>query len=1014
MIPIDGGGGGAARSALEARLAAARARAEAARRAAAEAARRAAAQAQAALRATMDTVEQSAPRSLYCPAPVAGHPASVSSPTTGYSPADLQHQAGALFALDVAPPFIGPPPSGPAPPDPLEDGVARRLVQVFDEAAAAWARLPPDLQAVTVRPGDGAAAIVEQWVGGGRRGIGPGDPAAYERSVEQNQDGLLELARVLAPPATTPSELFMDGDTTGYVSQLVRPALVALQREHPEATFELLAVESGSLPPRMAGMNGVYDSQLVIQMTDAGGAEHFVLNPYGLFEPPPVNQTMAALEANPPLLDSWYGNVQATLPGHVDQGDARATLDFLTLQRYDHAVIQGILDLPLEGQADFLQAYGAADPSSGERPFGLLNRIDHIGPENVLVSVDATALARGVAPSSLESTVNLAAVDGLNKQRNFVDQNYETLVAPVFAQYATLRGDEPRVLSGTDLVNEIGTAMQIAPNRIPAAEAEIAQLGRGEWELYADEAMEVIAPIADTIRSLGVGASRVSVLPLTFHSPETGIVQLPLFRVEGANGEETFVDNVGRSYRDFEDWRAHNELPPGRVSFPGDPARTQTWGHLATAEAGVALTVTEATHAVVDTPLEVVVRVLDTATLVGGVVVGAALVVGTGGTALPLAAGAIAAWGAARSGGELIDRATHNQTLDLTDPGARAEWLNLGASALGIAALGSGSLARALGASGSRYAAAAAGLARGLNVGAEVADVSTMANLGASLTNPDLSMGGRAAIVAQLAFWGGMTAAAARTAHGSPGGLYSLDATNQSLRDLGMAPSPPPGVGAGEWAVSEILNGPIVIDPSARIEVSGSLGRAYPDVVFLSFSPPDGSRVTVITEAQLMARAGQPDATPVSDFLFDSGLATPRPESAVTGDDALMVSATGLATHEAAGGHLLAQHVGWTDAELAARLAREPRIAAASTFSTEATAAAAVSEALAANHAAIDAWLQGGSVRLVIVHRSDGAVGVSLRRGATTPVAVFGVNVVLVRDAAFPGGYRILTGYPVP
>jgi hypothetical protein len=40
----------------------------------------------------------------------------------------------------------------------------------------------------------------------------------------------------------------------------------------------------------------------------------------------------------------------------------------------------------------------------------------------------------------------------------------------------------------------------------------------------------------------------------------------------------------------------------------------------------------------------------------------------------------------------------------------------------------------------------------------------------------------------------------------------------------------------------------------------------------------------------------------------------------------------GLAAHEVAGGHTIAKHVGQTEAQLAAKLAAEPNISAASTF----------------------------------------------------------------------------------
>jgi hypothetical protein len=167
-----------------------------------------------------------------------------------------------------------------------------------------------------------------------------------------------------------------------------------------------------------------------------------------------------------------------------------------------------------------------------------------------------------------------------------------------------------------------------------------------------------------------------------------------------------------------------------------------------------------------------------------------------------------------------------------------------------------------------------------------------MADLGVSLTNPDLSMEQRAAIVAQLAFWGGMTAAAARTAHGS--GLYGLDAAEQHLRAVSGPAAPMSGPEAGEWAVRQILEGPIEIDASVRREVSAYLSSEYPDTAFVHLS--NGDTVTVLTERQLMERAGQPDATPVQDFLVDSGLVTPRADAApgagATSPDGAVAAAT--------------------------------------------------------------------------------------------------------------------------
>jgi hypothetical protein len=119
-----------------------------------------------------------------------------------------------------------------------------------------------------------------------------------------------------------------------------------------------------------------------------------------------------------------------------------------------------------------------------------------------------------------------------------------------------------------------------------------------------------------------------------------------------------------------------------------------------------------------------------------------------------------------------------------------------------------------------------------------------------------------------------------------------------------------------------------------------------------------------------------------------------------------------LADHEAAGGHLIARHVGKTDAELAARLAAERRISGSSTFTDLAAADRGVGETVAANEAAIRSWLSGSSSRTVVEHTLPSPVGRTLTRGASAPVDSSSVRLVLERDASMPGGFRVITGFP--
>ena len=128
-----------------------------------------------------------------------------------------------------------------------------------------------------------------------------------------------------------------------------------------------------------------------------------------------------------------------------------------------------------------------------------------------------------------------------------------------------------------------------------------------------------------------------------------------------------------------------------------------------------------------------------------------------------------------------------------------------------------------------------------------------------------------------------------------------------------------------------------------------------------------------------------------------------------------LVPGGGLAAHEAAGGHLLARHVGLTDGQLAARLAAEETIPAASSFSSRAVAEQAASEAIDANRAVIASWLKNDPHwKLELDYVAHGLVGQVLLRGASKAVETYRIQLFLVKDARFELGWRILTGFPSP
>ncbi|WP_285416606.1 RHS repeat protein [Pseudomonas sp. efr-133-TYG-5] len=125
-----------------------------------------------------------------------------------------------------------------------------------------------------------------------------------------------------------------------------------------------------------------------------------------------------------------------------------------------------------------------------------------------------------------------------------------------------------------------------------------------------------------------------------------------------------------------------------------------------------------------------------------------------------------------------------------------------------------------------------------------------------------------------------------------------------------------------------------------------------------------------------------------------------------------IVPGGGLSTHEAQGGHLIARHIGRTDAQLAQRLMAEPHIPAASTFSDRAGAEAAVSEALRVNAQKVQDFLNSSKGKTTITHYLNRPVGVSLLNGATHPQPALKLLLVLKKDPTLPLGYFLLTGFP--
>ncbi|MEA2173778.1 MAG: hypothetical protein QOD00_1370 [Blastocatellia bacterium] len=662
-----------------------------------------------------------------------------------------------------------------------ESDLAQRLQyvkQAMDAAQKAWASLPPDASRVSLQLDNNNASPLDQWKTGARASLGPGDAVELDHYLDDNKETLNALAQILGNrPA---QNLIKSGqlfgiDPTPLEQQLYAPVIAGLKQANPDAIFDLVAVKQGTMQDR----NGspLPESDIVIAMTRKtpnGGSntQYLSFNLRALLDPDNASRMTQALKDSG-TLGKWQAQMKSLTDGNgylqQQMGDINDPLSVSKSLYGTKLAWNAFAQMDRADQAAFFAAYSRSGAAGtlGE----LLTFVD-VTPKEMIVRAEADHLAGNERPANVNTVVNINGAD-TGKLNKFLDQNYQAIIGSTFTQYLELRGDGSRQLSGSDLRNEIGMAMNIPPNNSPQNAQQEAAFNKGQWDFYTGQAQEAIGPVEAAIHKVGGDAPQVTVLPVMFDSKETGLVQLPLFRVNGTDGREHFVDNTGRTYSSIGDWKDNNKLPAGRVSYARD-------GHLTGAN-GRADILTEDTHA--NSFWEhTVVPFFDKVALVGGVIVAGALIIGTDGLATPIvmgAGGAVSAWGAGRAGSELLDRYNHGQTLSPTDAQARMAWLGFGANVVGLAALGASARVASAVARGAEVDAGLLRLSSSLNVAAQYTDTAAMADLGFNLAANwnQLTPQERMTQVAQMAFWGAMLGHNARQA-GGIGNLYGAESVN--------------------------------------------------------------------------------------------------------------------------------------------------------------------------------------------------------------------------------------------
>lgn len=154
-------------------------------------------------------------------------------------------------------------------------------------------------------------------------------------------------------------------------------------------------------------------------------------------------------------------------------------------------------------------------------------------------------------------------------------------------------------------------------------------------------------------------------------------------------------------------------------------------------------------------------------------------------------------------------------------------------------------------------------------------------------------------------------------------------------------------------------------------------------------------------EAQPASAAVEATASPAEDAAETSGHAS--------------AASWRLEDDERLGGHTLARHVGVDEAGLRARLRRERRIGAASSYRDRKTAERVVNATLSRERARVDRWVSRRGSRPNLALDYDGSpgevIGYTLRRGARRLAPCHDAVVVLRWDNPI-GRWYVLTSYP--
>jgi hypothetical protein len=273
--------------------------------------------------------------------------------------------------------------------------------------------------------------------------------------------------------------------------------------------------------------------------------------------------------------------------------------------------------------------------------------------------------------------------------------NSQVMARPFINQHFLEYGSAPLQMQGrAHLGNELGLALGLPPSRLldPNTPSANEQLRRSTdlFDGLTGTQKDSYQAVVDQVVGIGGDDAKVTVLPVVYSTRETGVVKTVLFKVEDGKGGAQYVDDRGARYKDLDDFRANNSLPPTDCNIVMPEDDKFTLDH----DGNVKLSVTDART---ETGFEEWRRENNVDMWIGGISVGLGIVmtVCSGGVLAPVAVGAAAllvgasGYGVATSAMSLSNRSQHGLSVNpFTNREARLDWLNMAGSALAVPTLG--------------------------------------------------------------------------------------------------------------------------------------------------------------------------------------------------------------------------------------------------------------------------------------------------------------------------------------